>query len=169
MANRIGFTDDIRIDIPDGDAIVQAAARAAAEETRRKWDAKTAEGKREGKTPRMRISITARRGVAVAKLTVAAWRLYTLNELETKPDRSVATTGGDRAPIWYRQKSASGSEWVEAPDAFNWDGLILQRRPTGKLRAARASFGPRDELDWYRDDLASDLEARVEELIRSAL
>lgn len=167
----MGFTKDIRIDIPDADSAARDAVEQAAIETRAKWDAITRAGKRAGReTPRMRISIRSRKGAAVARLTVAAWRLYTLRELETRPGLEKDTTGAQGEPIFYKRKAAMRAfSWVEVPDAFVWGDLIMQRKDGRKVKEARADFGPRDELSWHRDELTSDLEERVNALLEAAL
>ena len=57
-----------------------------------------------------------------------------------------------------------GSTQVEALNTFVWDGVFLQRQASGKTREARADFGPRDELSWYRDDLVANAERRFDAL-----
>ena len=167
----MGFTKDIKLDIPDAGSAARDAVEQAAIETRAKWDAITRAGKRAGReTPRMFIDIRSRKGAAVARLTVAAFRLYTLRELETRPSLEKDTTGAQREPIFYKRKDAMRAfSWVEVPDAFVWNDLIMQRKDGGGVKEARADFGPRDELSWYRDDLTSDLEERVSTLLKAAL
>lgn len=167
----MGFTRDIKIDIPDAESVARDAVEQAAIETRAKWDALTRAGKRAGReTPRLRIDIRSRKGAAVARLTVAAWRLYTLRELETRPSLEKDTTGAQGEPIFYNRKSAAGAfSWAEVPDAFVWNDLIMQRGDGRRVKEARADFGPREELSWYRDELTSDLEERVDALLKAAL
>lgn len=160
--NGFSFKDSVDIRIKDVDSAIVDAAYQVAVETREAWGKKTAPLKRR-RGGAMRITISNGKGRAKVTLSVARQRMYRLAELQTST--SDDTTGASRTPIFYtRPDGSGGSVQVESPRSFVWDGVFLQRQANGKTKEARADFGPRDELSWYRDELVANAEKRFDAL-----
>ena len=160
--NGFSFKDPIDIRVKDVDSAIIDAAYQVAVDTREAWDKKVSPLKRK-RTAAMRITISNGKGRAKVTLSVARQRMYRLSELLTST--SDDTTGASRTPIFYtRPDGSGGSTQVESPRSFVWDGVFLQRQTNGKIREARADFGPRDELAWYRDELVANAERRFDVL-----
>lgn len=160
--NGFSFKDPVDIRVKDVDSAIVDAAYQVAVETREAWGKKTAPLKRK-RAAAMRVTISNGRGRAKITLSVARSRMYRVSELLTSTTDD--TTGAARIPVFYtRPDGSGGSTQVEALDTFVWDGVFLQRQSSGKTREARADFGPRDELSWYRDDLVANAEKRFDAL-----
>ena len=160
--NGFSFKDPIDIRVKDVDSAIIDAAYQVAVETREAWDKKVSPLKRK-RTAAMRITISNGKGRAKVTLSVARSRMYRVSELLTST--SADTTGASRIPVFYtRPDGSGGSTQVEALNTFVWDGVFLQRQADGRTKEARADFGPRDELSWYRDDLVANAERRFDAL-----
>ena len=156
------FKDPVDIRVKNVDDSIIAAAYQVATETRERWGKKTAPLKRK-RPAAMRVTISNGRGRAKITLSVARTRMYRVSELPTST--SGDTTGAARIPVFYtRPDGRGGSHQVEALKTFVWDGVFLQRQANGRTKEARADFGPRDELSWYRDDLVANAEMRFDDL-----